>query len=90
MYINFNEIIDNSRIIDLRPSFEYNEFNISGSKNIPKFILLNKPDKYLNKTDTYYLICNKGEVSLSTAKILNALGYNCYSIIGGIDSLKTI
>ena len=90
MYINFSQITDNSKIIDLRPSFEYMEFNIPGSINIPKFVLLSNPGSYLNKAEDFYLICNKGEISSNVAKILNALGYHCYSVIGGIDNLKNI
>ena len=38
--------------------------------------------------EKYYLICDLGKVSLSCARVLNALGYNCYSIKGGIEGLK--
>ena len=51
-------------------------------------MLMSSPDLYINKCDTYYLICDKGTVSLSCAKILNALGYKCYSVIGGIEGIK--
>ena len=44
--------------------------------------------KYINKNSKYYLLCSKGLLSNKTANILNALGYNCYSITGGIESIK--
>lgn len=84
MQVNLNEINSNN-IIDIRSEYEFNQKNISGSINIPKMNLLRNPEKYLNKFDTYYLVCSKGYTSLSVSKILNALGYNCYSINGGID-----
>ena len=43
-----------------------------------------------SKNNTYYIVCNKGTESLSCTKILNALGYNCYSVAGGIDDLKKL
>ena len=52
--------------------------------------LLKNPEYYLDKNDTYYIVCNKGTVSLSCSRILNALGYNCYSVAGGIDDLKKL
>lgn len=88
MKIEYGVIQDKSRIIDIRTSLEYDKFNIPGSINVPKFNLLKNPDYYMNEDDDYYLLCNKGEVSYSCCKILNALGYKCYSIIGGIELIK--
>lgn len=88
MQIELSNIKNRNNIIDIRTSIEFESYNILGSKNIPRLNLLKSPEVYLNKYEEYYLICNKGEVSLSCSKILNALGYNCYSIKGGIDNLK--
>lgn len=88
MQIELSKVGINSTLIDIRTPFEFSEYNVPGSINIPRINLLNSPEVYLNKYDTYYLICSKGVTSLSTAKILNNLGYNCYSIIGGVDNLK--
>lgn len=88
MLISFEDLDLNNLIIDVRSSVEYNNYHYKNSINIPRLLLLKNPEKYLNKINDYYLICNKGEVSLVCARILNALGYKCYSIIGGIESLK--
>lgn len=88
MQIEFNEINRNNQIIDIRSSYEFENDNIPGSINVTRINLLKSPDSYMNKQNDYYLLCNKGEVSLSCARILNALGYHCYSIIGGMDGLK--
>lgn len=88
MLIEFEDVRKKKNIIDIRTSIEFNEYNIDGSINISRLKLLGNPDNYMNKEEEFYLICNKGEVSLSCSKILNALGYRCYSIIGGIDGLK--
>lgn len=88
MQIEFSDIENMNNIIDIRTSIEFDKYNISGSRNISRFNLLKNPDDCLNKYEKFYLICNKGEVSLSCSKILNALGYQCYSVIGGMDGLK--
>ena len=88
MQINYNDIIDKTKIIDIRNLLEFNNNHVSNSINIPRLKLLSKPDIYMNKENEYYLICDTGTVSLSCAKILNALGYKCYRIIGGIEGIK--
>lgn len=88
MNISLNNILDKNKIIDIRTSIEYNNYHYPGSINIPRMILLKNPEKYINKNSEYYLLCSKGLLSSKTANILNALGYNCYSITGGIDSIK--
>lgn len=87
MQIDFKEIIDMTKIIDIRSLLDYKKNNINGSINVPKTLLMSSPEKYLMKDETYFLLCDKGNVSLICAKILNALGYKCYSIIGGIEKL---
>ena len=86
MEIEYYDISDKSKIIDIRSKLDYEEKNI-GSKNIPRWILLSDPDSYLNKIDNYFLLCDEGTVSISCARILNALGYKCYSIKGGINNI---
>ena len=84
-YLNTN---DSNAIIDLRESKDYDEYHLYNSINIPRKKLLERPDKYLNKEREVYLICDKGIISKSCSNILNALGYKCTSIIGGIDKIK--
>jgi len=75
-------------LIDIRDKEDYMNNNIEGSINIPRLKLLNDPKKYLLKNKTYYLICDMGVLSESTSKILNALGYKCISVKGGIKEFK--
>lgn len=89
MQIKISEIENKNNIIDIRTSTEFNEFNIGG-RNITRINLLRNPEYYLDKNNTYYIVCNKGTVSLSCSRLLNALGYNCYSVAGGIDDLKKL
>ena len=87
MEIDFNKIKIKNNIIDIRNSYDYNINGIKGSINIPRMLLLSEYDKYIKKDEVYYLICDNGKVSLSCCRILNALGYKCYSIKGGIKSI---
>ncbi len=88
MLIDISEVKNKNNIIDIRSSISFNKFNYEGSKNIPRMILLSNPDLYLNRTEEYYILCDKGLLSKSVSNILNSLGFNCYSIIGGIESLR--
>lgn len=87
MQISFQDVKNSSNVIDIRTSLAYNKHNL-GFKNVPRLMLLSDPSKYLNKNEEYYLLCDTGLVSLSCSNILNALGYRCYSIKGGIDNLN--
>ena len=87
MEIEYKKIINKNNIIDIRSTLEYNEQNIKESKNIPKIILMANYDVYLNKEEEFYLLCDKGIVSLYCVKILRSLGYKCFSIKGGIENI---
>ena len=87
MIIDFLNIDTSNKLIDVRSKSDYNNKKIPGSINAPRLELLSNPNKYINKNETVYLVCDKGKVSLSCAKILNSLGYNCYSIDGGIEKI---
>ena len=88
MLIDINDIKNKNNIIDIRSSISFNKFNYEGSRNIPRMLLLSNPELYLNKNEEYYIMCDKGLLSKSVSNILNSLGYNCYSIIGGINSVR--
>lgn len=88
MEIDFENVYDKSKIIDIRSPLDFANNSIPFSVNIPRIKLMSNPELYINKNEKYYLICDLGRVSLSCAKVLNALGYNCYSIKGGIEGLK--
>lgn len=75
-------------VIDVRTRIDYDDFHYPSSINIPRLTLLSDPSLYLNKKNTYYLICDKGLVSASCANVLNLLGYHCISIAGGLEEYK--
>lgn len=88
MHVSFESVEKGSNIIDVRSNLDYDKKHLKGSINIPRLNLLKNHETYLNKNDIYYIICDKGEVSLSCSRILNALGYNCYSIDGGMEGIN--
>lgn len=88
MEIDYLNLDKNIKIIDIRTKEEYKEYHLPNSMNIPRLLLLKNYSNYIDKENKYYVICNKGEVSASCCKILNALGYNLISIKDGIDSIK--
>lgn len=88
MEIDFEKVYDKSKIIDVRSPLDFANNSIPFSINIPRIKLMSNPELYINKDEKYYLVCDLGKVSLSCARVLNALGYNCYSIKGGIEGLK--
>lgn len=92
MEINIKELLalNNPNIIDIRENYQYNMGHIKNSKNINSALLINKPDKYLNKKDTYYIYCNYGNVSSHLCKVLINKGYKAVNVIGGYSAYKAI
>ncbi len=85
MQIILQELIklNNPKIIDIRTHEEFLSGTIPTSINIPSIRLKTNPEKYLNKTDTYYIFCNKGNTSKLISNILNIQGYKTVNIVGG-------
>ena len=77
------------KIIDLREPQAFNQSHRPDAINIPYDKLLLCPEKYLNETDAYYLLCDNGSVSYRAAYILEIQGYNTASIRSGYSSPGT-
>lgn len=78
--------IPNANIIDIRTIENFNNNHIPNAKNIESKELMIKPDKYLNKKETYYLYCRHGITSQKLCQILRNQGYNAISVIGGYEA----
>lgn len=76
----------NCLIIDLRSKKEYESGHIPFSYNIPFDVLTKQCLYYLNKDNTYYLICKHGDQSKEATKILESNKYNVVNIKDGIIS----
>ena len=72
--------ISNPKIIDIRDNFKYNLGTIPGAVNIPYLFLVTNPGEYLNKYDTYYLLCDYGNTSYRCVLELTDIGYNVINI----------
>ena len=81
-----SSLIGNINIIDIRSREKYNTSHIDTSINIPYDILMNKPNKYLEKDKIYYIYCQRGITSKKVIPILNLKGYKVIDIIGGYEA----
>lgn len=88
MQISVRELLslNNPNIIDIRSFEKYNDNHIPGARNIVSNDLVSNPSKYLDRNSTYYIYCQKGITSKSTANMLRMLGYNVIDVAGGYES----
>ena len=87
--INVNDIdnlIGKVELIDIRERYEYAGGSIKSAKNIPMGDILNAPEKYLNKSKEYYIMCQSGGRSARTCKTLKSKGFNVVNVVGGMGS----
>lgn len=80
--------INPKNIIDIREKYELKEGSVKGSTNIAMNKLLKEPAKFLNKDETYYVICQSGTRSFSVWLSLKLKGYKVKNISGGYLAWK--
>lgn len=73
------------KILDVRDPDEYDAYHIHHSLNIPSSLLIDKHYLFINKNQTYFIICYNGSRSKATTMHLSNLGYNVINVIGGIE-----
>ena len=73
-------------LIDIRSIEKYNNKHIMNAINIPMEQLLIRPEKYLEKTNKYYIYCQKGIQSRKLCQILNNMGYSTINVTGGYEA----
>lgn len=83
---DLDDLIGKINLIDIREPYEFKGGSLKSAKNVPMNTLLNNPDKYLNKVNTYYIMCLSGARSKMTCKALTHQGYDVVNVIGGIGS----
>ncbi len=88
MNISVKDLIEGnfSSIIDMRSIEKYNNNHIPGSINVPKLLLIQNPEKYMNKNQTYYLYCQNGQASYKVSEALNKKGYRIINVLGGYEA----
>lgn len=91
---NFNSIsvhdlddkLDKINLIDIRETYEYKAGHVPTAKNIPMGVILAEPEKHLDKSKEYYIICQSGGRSARTSKELASRGYSVINVSGGTGS----
>lgn len=78
-------LIGRVNILDIRANYLYRLSSIPSSKNIPVNYLLMDPDKYLNKSDEYYIYCSFGMQSAKACYELDKKGYKVVNVLGGYN-----
>lgn len=87
--IHVNEVdnlLGSIELIDIREPYEYKSGSIKTAKNIPMDLLLNAPEKYLKKDNTYYIMCQSGGRSSRACNILTRQGFDVVNVSGGVGS----
>ena len=88
MQITIHDLLKLSpnNIIDIRSKSKYLSDHILNAKSIDYFDLINRPELYINKDETYYIYCDSGIKSKTATSILNSLGYHTIHVIGGYNA----
>jgi rhodanese-related sulfurtransferase len=84
--VDVNEIdnLDKNFVIDIRELDEYEYNSIDGLKHIMMGDLVEEPSKYIDKDNTYYIMCAAGGRSLRVCSYLEEQGYNVVNLEKGI------
>lgn len=70
-------------IIDVREPEEFATLHVPEAQNIPMMGLMMNAEQFINKEQTYYIICRSGSRSMSVCQTLNKKGYKAINITGG-------
>lgn len=74
-------------LVDLRDSEEYEQGHITGAWNIP----FDEIEEHLDQMENYEQVifyCTHGNHSLAAARLLAKRGHHAYSVAGGYESLE--
>jgi rhodanese-related sulfurtransferase len=85
---DLEELLGRINLIDVREQYEYRSGHLEAAKNIPMDELLNNPEKFLDKSKEYYIICQAGSRSSRTCSMLTASGYNVVNVSGGTSGYR--
>lgn len=83
---DIDDILGNINLIDIREGYEYKGGHVPTAKNIPMGELLSEPEKYLDKSKEYHIICQSGGRSSRACSDLSSKGYKVVNVFGGTGS----
>ena len=69
------------KLIDVEDHNYYLKHHVNGAINIEKDILLYNRERLLNKDETYYIYCSKGNKSKRVVSILELYGYKVVQVL---------
>lgn len=78
--------LDMVKLIDVRESYEYKGGHVPTAINVPMGNILAEPEKYLNKSKEYHIICQSGSRSSRVCRSLSDKGYKVVNVSGGTGS----
>lgn len=93
-FIDINEEMEkakstkNSVILDVRTVSEYNEGHIAESLNIPVEIIEETANQIKDKSTPLFVYCLSGARSAGAVRVLQKMGYENVSDMGGIMRWK--
>ncbi|MBQ2855421.1 MAG: rhodanese-like domain-containing protein [Oscillospiraceae bacterium] len=77
--------VPDALLVDVRNDFEYNTGHIPGSFNLALSRILKEAEEQLpDKAQPLYIYCQSGARSARAAKLLELMGYENVTDIGGI------
>ena len=80
------ELLGKVNLIDIREPYEYKNGHVPTAKNVPMSAILSRPEKYLDKSREYHIICQSGGRSTMACNELADKGYNIVNVQGGTGS----
>lgn len=83
---DIDDLLGKVQLIDIREPYEYSSGHIPTAKNIPMNVILSTPEKYLDKSNEYHIICQSGGRSTMACDELARKGYNIVNVQGGTGS----
>lgn len=78
-----------TRLVDLRDEEEYALSHLEGAINIP-YEENFRPEQRFERNYRYILYCDRGGASLKAARQLSALGYEVFTVIGGLRAYEEL
>ena len=77
--------VDNALLVDVRNDFEYEKGHIPGSMNLALSRILQEAEEMLpDKAQPVFVYCQSGARSARSAKLLEVMGYETVTDLGGI------